>query len=224
MAGASSSHSQARRPEARAVGWCGFGLWLVDMENATLWIAVAGVLLGGLSLGWQAATHFLTGGRAVVTAEVWAENERTGSQVVTRVRDFALDDLGRWDGEGFTWRTLVVEVRSVGRMPFTVTGLEFSTPYGRSFEVMDVRGPTMPHSMDVGGLPGTWIVSFDAVRDLVDRAKGMGARVAYVPAILETVFPWLNRMARLRRVRRGAVVVVSLGDGRQVTGAGGLRL
>jgi hypothetical protein len=89
------------------------------VQIATLLIAVAGVGLAALSLGWQAATFVFTGGRVKIELRVDAMYG-TGSHMVTSPVSSGPPDPEQLRAEGYTRPVVAVQVRNVGHMAVTV--------------------------------------------------------------------------------------------------------
>lgn len=137
------------------------------MTIATLAIAVLGVLLSALSLGWQAATFVLTGGR--VRAELRAGGIDPGGGMVTGpAKDMSLRQANELKAQGFTRPVVAVQVRNVGRLPVVITGWSLVTePGGVGFHPMaDSIGPPLDHRLEAGA-PAIWAVDGGAAQRLV---------------------------------------------------------
>jgi len=135
------------------------------MQVATLVIAVAGVTLAALSLGWQAATFVLTGGRVKVELRVGAMHG-TASHMVTQSVSSGLPDPERLQADGYTRPVVAVQVRNVGRMAVTVEDWSLFTSPGSRIALQPVGqsiGPPLPHRLEAGAT-GTWAVELAPVR------------------------------------------------------------
>jgi hypothetical protein len=154
---------------------------------AALIIAITGLVLASLSLGWQVAAWTLTGGRVRLTLK---HGVATGAATITKPigPDGALAnpaELSIDRGSGGT-EVLVVHVRNVGRMTLTVEryGAELLQPRDGSLlgmllprrgmvsftPVGDVIGPPLPHPMEPG-TSATWLVKMYDVRAMVHAAE-----------------------------------------------------
>src|SRR5258708_9232705 len=92
----------------------------VSFEAATLAIAVLSLVLAALSLGWQAATFFLEGGR--VRAEFRPGAMGPGGLItLRRGAPFPVEDAQMAASHGFTPPLVAAEVRNVGRLPVPAT-------------------------------------------------------------------------------------------------------
>jgi hypothetical protein len=89
------------------------------MEMTALVIAVVAVALSALSLGWQAATFFLSG---------------------PRVRSvYTADGLAALERMGYTQHVLVIEAVNVGRLPASVNN--WSLRFGNGVIYQNPRDP-----------------------------------------------------------------------------------
>lgn len=88
------------------------------MGAASLVVAICGLVLAFLSLGWQAANYVLTGGRIRVELHVGARDLRG----IVSGRPGQLEQ-GWFEGlaaQGYTAPMVAVRVANVGRQPVTV--------------------------------------------------------------------------------------------------------
>lgn len=163
------------------------------MEVVTAAVAVLGVLLGALSLGWQIASHMLTGGRA--KAELLAGALGRGGMATVSLKYMRADSMKELAAQGFAQPVIVVRVRNVGRLPVTVTSWSIITSRGVAFSpVGDSIGPALSHRLEAGET-ADWAVDANPIRAMAHTT----ADVFKVP---------------IERVNvRGNV---SLGDGRTV--------
>lgn len=90
------------------------------MDVATLVLAVVGLALSMLSLGWQAATFVLSGGRANVELLLGAVRSGGGGFVTMSVQNPAREWAVSLKDQGYTHPVVAVRVRNVGRLPLTV--------------------------------------------------------------------------------------------------------
>lgn len=162
------------------------------MEIATLFIAVAGVLLSALSLGWQAATHVLTGGRAQIGLRIGAIHHTGRGMLTARPESLGRECYEQCAQQGYTRPVICVQVRSVGRMPITVerwgivastrseggsllSRVEAERTRGQGMEflpVADSIGPPLPHRLEAGGASETWAIDGESVSALVAATAG----------------------------------------------------
>src|SRR5262249_14904712 len=135
------------------------------MQVATLVIAVLGVVMSALSLGWQAATFVLTGGR--VKAELYLSFGGVDSVIGTGIPS-ADEDQRR--AEGPTGARAVMLVRNVGRLPVTVADRSLvARIHGFRISQGVWLGPPLPHRME-GGEATEWDIDSDAVKRLLTEA------------------------------------------------------
>ncbi len=131
----------------------------------TLVIAVVGVTLSALSLGWQAATFVLTGGRVKAELRTGATDGRTHVTIPAA-------DAGK-EGEppaiqakGFNQVVIAVQVRNVGRLPVWVTDLSVGARGSWLTSAGGWLGVPLPHRLEAGAMQ-TWAVDAAPVRALV---------------------------------------------------------
>jgi hypothetical protein len=153
---------------------------------AALIVAIAGVVLSSLALGWQIASWLLTAGRVRLTlkhgaltgAMSYLKDVRRGP---ARAADLSLDP-----GAAAT-EVLAVVVRNVGRLPVTVEryGAELWGAAGSGSLIRrasptrllalqpigDAIGPGLPHRLEPG-TSETWLIRMDDVRAAVYATKG----------------------------------------------------
>jgi hypothetical protein len=148
------------------------------LDIVTLIVAIAGISLALASLGWQAATFFLSGGRAKVRAlpggigqdELgrlvrlsWPENAPAQSVQLMRAQGFVRD-------------VVIAEVRNVGRLALSVDGVLAETDDGFAFTVLaDPENPALPHRLEAGAKE-SWHVPLAPVQALAD-SDGKSRRV-----------------------------------------------
>src|SRR5262245_5798120 len=90
------------------------------MEPLTLLVAVFGVFLGALSLGWRLANHFQVVTRVTVELCVGAL-QPTGSTLISGpVRSMTPAAMARLGQLGYTRPVVAVQIRNTGRAPVTV--------------------------------------------------------------------------------------------------------
>ena len=158
----------------------------MDTETAiTLGIAALGVVLGAASLGWQAATYFLTGGRIKTTLKVGA---LSGAALVSlpanKVTPDALQQMASQAGRP----VIAVEVRNVGRLPVTVARWSIKSSLGISFVPMaDSIGPALEHRLDIGE-SATWAVDLMNAFTLAESSLevlGKGEKWTRITGVVE---------------------------------------
>ncbi|HKS44988.1 MAG TPA: hypothetical protein VJT49_07690 [Amycolatopsis sp.] len=144
-------------------------------------MSVIALILSALSLGWQAASYAMTGGRVNVELRV-GETDQTGSNLVTTPAGpdlNAADWLQTYANEGRSGRPVIaVRVHPKGRMPVTVERWSLvimqdnppQTLFGplllllmpRELSELDIghgsHGPPFPHRFEAGSHSEMWVV------------------------------------------------------------------
>lgn len=146
------------------------------MELTALVIAVVGLALAALSLGWQAATFFLSGPRVKVDLQegfLGPMGLMTASaSVYTAEGREALDRLG------YTEHVLAVEAVNSGRLAVTVNNWSINFGNGASYgNPSDMRNPKLPHRLE----PHTtalWCAPVEHLQLLQAEFTDQGARAA----------------------------------------------
>src|SRR4029453_6642295 len=90
------------------------------MELSTLLVALFGVLLGALSLGWQMANRALLRSRVTVELLVGAFPEDGTTLISGPLRSVTAASMARLAQLGYTRPVVAVKIRNVGRAPVTV--------------------------------------------------------------------------------------------------------
>jgi hypothetical protein len=130
--------------------------------SSSLPVAITGVVLASLSLGWQAANYVLTGGRITVNLLVGAMGN--GSMATAAPEKLSSEWLEGLAAQGFSRPVVAVTVANVGRQPVVVAGWGLKSGLGPSMHPMaDSIGPSLPHRLDVGEA-ATWAVDMRAVQ------------------------------------------------------------
>jgi hypothetical protein len=172
------------------------------MQVATLLIAVLGVVMSALSLGWQAATFVLTGGRVKAELRVGAMN--AAGLVTMPASSLTSDSMKEaLQAQGGGQPVVAVRVRNVGRLPVTITDWSLATTTKGGIAMTPVGtsiGPPLPHRMEAGDT-AMWAVD---IRNVI--------------ALVETT----AEVLKLRPADIGIRAKVSLGTGRTVTARGTL--
>jgi hypothetical protein len=109
----------------------------VANETVTMVTAIAGVTLASLSLGWQAATYHLTGGRAKVTLLVGAMGR--GGMFTAEPHKLGSDVFDRMAEQGY--RRPIVAVRDAIKANREALGLKRQY-YVASVDLADGRTAT----------------------------------------------------------------------------------
>lgn len=176
------------------------------MRDPRLWISVLGVALSCISLGWQAATYVLTGGRVRVQLKVGATSASGVQQVLGPVGAMSGDWAKTFIAQRFNRPVVAVEAVNIGRQPVTVTGWGLQTPNGMSLSMHDyseVVGPPLPYTLEVGGAPAKWVVETVQLE-----------RFAHASTVVPIQWSWSSLCRWIaRRGSRGVVAVVDLADG-----------
>jgi hypothetical protein len=84
-------------------------------------VSIVALVLSALSLGWQAGTWFLTGGRVKVELRVGVVHQSSSGLIHTSVVNWQHAWSGHEAEQGYRHPGIVVQVRNVGRLPGTVT-------------------------------------------------------------------------------------------------------
>jgi hypothetical protein len=135
-------------------------------------LSIIALVMSALSLGWQAATFVLTGGRVKVELRIGAMH--AGSWGMIHAPVDALEHT--WSDvqaeQGYVDRVIVVLVRNVGRLPVSV--MEWSVmaePTGASFRpVGHSIGPDLPYRLDPGTTE-TWAVRLSEIVAPIEATK-----------------------------------------------------
>ena len=149
------------------------------MEIATLAIAVLGVTLGALSLGWQVASFLLAGGRVKVELQIGAVHGSGSAMVTGPVRTTTAGQAEALRSQGYTRPVAAVQVHNVGRLPVTVTDWSLvASPSGIAFQpVGQSIGPPLPHRLEAGAME-RWAVDLAPVAAL----RAAAAAALKIPA------------------------------------------
>jgi hypothetical protein len=153
------------------------------MEVVTLGIAAAGLALAGLSLGWQAATFFMSGPRVKASL---SEGFRGPLGVMIAPPAVYTDEgLAALEQQGYTEHVVSVTATNKGRLPTTVRS--WSLHFGNRAifnNPQDSRNPALPHRLEPHTAE-TWyapledIVPFvEVFTDQSDHARTIRAAIA----------------------------------------------
>lgn len=141
----------------------------VGAMNGSLWVAVLGVVLACLSLGWQAATYVLTGGRVKVTLLLGAMGN--GGMVTGSPDKLKHGWFDRVAEQGYRSPVVAVKVANVGRQPVTVAQWSVVCPLAGSVTpVGNSIGPALPHRLEVGE-SATWAVDMHNVHTFMEATR-----------------------------------------------------
>jgi hypothetical protein len=137
--------------------------------NGALVVGICGVVLASLSLGWQAATYVLTGGRITVGLRVGGLGN--GGIATAAPETLSQDWLENLASQGFPQPIVAVTVANIGRQPVTVARWGLKSGLGMSlYPAADSIGPDLPHRLDIGE-SATWAVDMHAVQAFIDATN-----------------------------------------------------
>jgi hypothetical protein len=166
--------------------------------DATFAIAVVGVVLGGLSLGWQLFSFALSGPRVRVTFQ----QGLLGPLGVMVAPPSVYTATGRQalEAQGYDEHVLVIEAINAGRFPATVEDWSTAFSNGATWSnPRDPRNPTLPYRLE----PGTssrWITDADRLMRFAGAFADSSDRAVTARAVI--------RLATNKRLRsRNALIV-----------------
>jgi hypothetical protein len=123
------------------------------MQTATLVIAVVGVALATLSLGWQAATFLLSGPRVKVFL---AQGYRGPGGVMLAPIETYSDGGAAIARMGFTEHVLAVHAVNRGRLPASITNWTVRFSNGATYmNPTDTLNPKLPYRLEAHA-DATW--------------------------------------------------------------------
>lgn len=166
------------------------------MDMTTV-IAVSGLLLALVSLGWQLAEHRLAGPR--VRAELFWGVQGSQGRVVGPVRGKLPDlDLAR-PGGGPGLAIMGVRARNVGRLPIDITDFRIEVDGGLAYSLPDWGvNPAIPHRLEAGSATDFLIPLADVHATVATSQELMGitrgrlrGRVVLATG-QQVVSPWTN--------------------------------
>jgi hypothetical protein len=179
------------------------------MGDPSLVVGTCGVALASLSLGWQAATYVLTGGRVKVRLRVGGLGN--GGLVTAPPNSLSANWWEQLASQGYRRPIIAVTVVNVGRQPVTVARWGLKSGLGMSlYPAADSIGPRLPHRLEVGESE-TWAVDLAHVHAFIQAAREtMGnSQVGSGPS-----GSLLGRIEAQRAAQEDVVGVVELADGR----------
>lgn len=139
------------------------------LMSGSLVVAICAVALATLSLGWQAATYVLTGGRVKVELLVGAMGN--GGIVTAPPNGLSPDWQEHLATQGFSRPIVAVTVANVGRQPVKVDRWGIKSGVGTSFyPVGESIGPKLPHRLEVGDA-GTWAVDLITLQAFIQATN-----------------------------------------------------
>jgi hypothetical protein len=134
------------------------------MELATLLVAVFGVFLGALSLGWQMASRGHVSSRVDVELRIGAMPPGESVLISGPLRSMTAASMVRLASLGYTRPVIAVRVRNVGRAPATIMQWSMVDNSGNAMTPnANSIGQPLPYQLQVGESQ-TWAVDADVVR------------------------------------------------------------
>jgi hypothetical protein len=181
------------------------------MNVASLVLGICGVVLASLSLGWQAATYVLTGGRVKVRLRVGGLGD--GGIVIAPPNSLNANWWEYLASQGYPRPIVAVTVANVGRQPVTVARWGLKSGLGMSmYPAADSIGRRLPHRLEVGESE-TWAVDAAPVRAFIRATREtLGRRQPESGAPKSLLFGGIQ--ARMAAREENVVGVVELADGR----------
>jgi hypothetical protein len=179
------------------------------------------VVLASLSLGWQATTYVLTGGRITVGLRVGGLGG--GGMVTAPPENLSQDWLENLTSQGFSRPIVAVTVANIGRQPVTVARWGLKSGLGVSlYPVADSIGPDVPHRLNIGEA-ATWAMDMQAVEAFIHATNetfGESQRESkQARSLIGKV------LAEMKKLPQGKDVagIVELADGRSKLSSGVIR-
>jgi hypothetical protein len=160
------------------------------VETAAFVIAVIGLALAALSLGWQLASFLLTGPRVKVRLREGVRSPLTGAAMIGPLSMYTERGREALEARGQTQHVLIVTVTNTGRVPTTVDG--WSVSFGNRVEYSgppgDPAAPPLPCRLEPHA-GEHWCAPIDddlrpVLDDFVDQSDA--ARTARAHARLQT--------------------------------------
>jgi hypothetical protein len=180
------------------------------MSVASFVLGICGVVLASLSLGWQAASYVLAGGRVKVRLRVGGLGN--GGMVTATPDSLRANWWEHLAAQGYRRPIVAVTVANVGRLPVTVARWGLKSGLGMSlYPVADSIGPRLPHRLEAGESE-TWAVDMAPVQAFIQAARetlgGSQAESGPPSSLIGTI------QAQMAAQKDGVVGVVELADGR----------
>lgn len=155
------------------------------MATTALVLAIIGVVLSLLSLGWQILSHVLTGPRLRVTVKLGLAGSG-GSITWAPGRRPDRASLERHIGEGYNRPVVHVAVRNVGRMPATVHVIRFDQQVLNYRPIRDIAaGPQLPVRVDTHDSL-EWLVDAAAIATFIEAGRDVLEAPEAVATVIET--------------------------------------
>jgi hypothetical protein len=187
--------------------------------SGALAVGICGVVLASLSLGWQAATYVLTGGRVKVKLLVGALGN--GGMATGPPEHVSADWLQRLASQGFNQPIVAVTVANVGRQPVQVVRWGLKSGLGASLYPSNGVGPPLPHRLEVGDA-ATWAVGMEAVQAFIQTTNETLGKSERSSRHAKSLVGQIE--AEMRRPQGTDVVgIAELADGRLKLSRGTLR-
>jgi hypothetical protein len=188
--------------------------------SGALAVGICGVVLASLSLGWQAATYVLSGGRVKVRLLVGALGN--GGMATKPAEDLSASWLKELASQGFSRPVVAVTVANVGRQPVNVARWGLKSGLGTSlYPLADGIGPSLPHRLEVGDA-ATWAVDMETVQAFMKATNETLGRSQPGSARRNSLLGQIEAEAR-RPQGSDVVGIVELADGRPKLSHGTLR-
>jgi hypothetical protein len=180
------------------------------MSDASLVVGICGVVLASLSLGWQAATHVLTGGRVKVRLRVGGLGN--GGMVTAPPNSLGADWWEQLAAQGYRRPIIAVTAANAGRQPVTVARWGLRCGLGMSlYPAADSIGPRLPHRLEVGESQ-TWAVDLAPVHAFLQAARETLGRSQAESEPPTSLLGGIE--ARMAAQKENVAGVVELADGR----------
>ena len=132
------------------------------MDPTTFALSLLGVVLGAVSLTWQAVQFRLTGSVVRVSGRWGLVGD--GGAVTQAFDRFSPEQMGVVTSQMRGEFVLAVTARNVGRLAVTVTGAGAALPGGGSFHVPGYRyNPALPYRLDHGDVATFYVPMLQTV-------------------------------------------------------------
>lgn len=154
------------------------------IEIVTLAIGGAGLGLAALSLGWQAATFFMSGPRVKVR---FGEGFRGPLGVMIAPPGvYTEQGLASLEHQGYTEHVLAVTAMNKGRFPATIRNWSICFGNRATFtNPQDLRNPPLPHKLEPHTAQ-TWYAPVDEVVPFVDMFSDQNERARTASGAVDT--------------------------------------
>ncbi len=180
------------------------------MSVISLVVGICGVVLASLSLGWQAASYVLTGGRVKVRLRVGGLGN--GGMVTAPPNSLRANWWENLASQGFPQPIVAVTVANVGRQPVTVARWGLRSGLGMSlYPAADSIGPRLPHRLEVGESE-TWAVNLVPVHAFIQATRETIGKSQPESEPPKSLFGGIE--SRMAAQKEDILGVVELADGR----------